>query len=204
MFGRFKKDKTSGLTSLANAPVGAPTTVEGNRGLIKGTMILDSGGDRWIEHLIEDMYGTMVWVSIENFERTEATLWDDVEILDVQGGPGDNRVSYQGQSFKRNEAGNAKFTSKGDVDLFESGTVDYVDFESESGMRLSFERFGEEGASRRSRAVSGNCPNCGAPLNLDAMGRCTSCNSEVMADHGWWGSWEVALGRNVTDSARLQ
>ena len=204
MFGRFKKDKTAGLEALANAPVGAPITVEGNRGVVRGSMIMDEAGDRWIEHLIQEQSGRMYWISIENFDRTEATLWEDVEVFDVQGGPGDVKVTYKGQTFKRSENGTASFSSKGDVDVLDAGTIDYVDFAGSDGLRLSFERFGDEGAHRRSRAVTGNCPNCGAPLNLDAMGRCTSCSSEVMSDHGWFGSWEVAVGRNVTDSARLQ
>ncbi len=204
MFGRFNKDKTQGLESLANAPVGAPVVVENIRGVVRGSLVMQEAGDIWIEHQIENQEGRRFWVSIENFDRTEATLWEDIEVFDIQGGPSDNRVTYKGQSFKREEAGSAAFTAKGDVDMFESGSVDYVDFSSESGDRLGFERFGAEGAHRRSRAITGNCPNCGAPISVDTMGRCTSCSSEVMADHGWWGSWEVAYGRNVTDSARLQ
>ena len=204
MFGKFTRNKTPGLEALANAPVGAPATVEGRRGVVKGTVIMEEAGDRWIEHLIEDQSGRRNWLSIENFDRTEATLWTDVEILAVNGGPTDSRVVYQGRTFNRNENGTARFQSNGDVDMFDTGTIDYVDFRSADGMRFSFERFGEEGAGRRSGNVSGNCTNCGAQLQVDALGRCTSCGSEMMAEHGWWGQWEAAVGHDVTDSAGLQ
>lgn len=205
MFKRFKKDKnTERLEALANAPVGAPVTVEGRPGVVKGTAIMQEAGDRWIEHLIEDGNGRRMWVSIENFDRTEATLWSDVDLMAVNGGPTDSGISYQGRSFSRNETGTTQFSSKGDVDLFDSGSIDYVDYRSADGMRFSFERYGEQGSGRRPGTVSGNCPNCGAQLQIDALGRCTSCGNEVMAAHGWWGQWEAAVGHDVSDSAGLQ
>ena len=204
VFGRFKRDRSGPLVDLANAPVGAPVTVDGKRGVIMGTTLMSEAGDRWIEHLVQDQSGRRNWVSIENFSRTEATLWEDVEILAVNGGPTDNNVTYQGRTFTRNESGTVTFESKGDVDMFDRGSLDYVDYRAPDGTRFSFERYGEEGAGRRSGAVGGNCPNCGAQLQLDAMGRCSSCGSEVMAEHGWWGQWEAAVGRDVSDSAGLQ
>ena len=206
MLGKFGKgrDRTKKLEALANAPVGAPTTVGGKRCAIKGTMILSEAGDRWIEHLLEFGDGERAWLTIENFDRTMATLWNDVEVWDVKGGPEDKSLTYNGVSFRRNESGTVKYTTKGDVDLVETGAIDYVDFNGPDGQRISFERFGEEGAGRRKRAEGGLCPNCHAPLLADAAGKCASCGSDVMADHGWWGSWEVALGVDVTDSAGLQ
>ncbi|MFT7598380.1 MAG: hypothetical protein ACI8TP_001301 [Acidimicrobiales bacterium] len=204
MFGRFKKDKTPGLEDLANAPVGAATSIDGSRGVIRGSLILDEAGDRWIEHWIQDQNGRMYWVSIENYDRTVATLWEDIEVFEIQGGPGDSKISYKDQSFRRSENGTANFQATGETQTVPAGTLDYVDFEGPDGARLSFERFGEEGAGRRTRAITGNCPNCGAPIDLDVAGRCTSCMSEVMTEHGWWGSWEASVGRRVTDSARLQ
>lgn len=205
MFGRFKKDDfTAALTALANAPVGAATLIQGKRGVIKGTMIMDEAGDRWIEHLISDIDGRMFWVSIENYDRTVATLWEDAEIFAMGGGPDDRKVTWKSHSFKRSESGTATFTAKGDLGVNPTGTVAYVDFTGPDGMRLGFERFGEEGAHRRSRVITGTCPNCGAPVVVDAAGKCSSCSSDLMTDHGWWGEWEVAVGYDVTSEARLQ
>ncbi|MEZ5375759.1 MAG: DUF4178 domain-containing protein [Acidimicrobiales bacterium] len=206
MFGKFGKgrDRTKKLEMLANAPIGAGTSVNGRRGVIKGTLLLSEDGDRWIEHLVEHQDGERLWVAVENFDRTRATLWSDVEVWDVKGGPDDKSITYNGQSFRRNESGTVSYTSKGEVDLFASGTIDYVDFNGPDNMRIGFERFGEEGAGRRRRATSGLCPNCHAPLHADAANKCSSCGSDLMADHGHWGSWEVALGVDVTDSAGLQ
>ncbi len=205
MFGRFKKDNsTAELEALANAPVGAATLIEGERGVIRGTMIMDEAGDRWIEHLISDANGEMFWISIENYDRTVATVWNDAEIFAVGGGPDDRTVTWKSTSFKRSESGTAQFTSHGQLDVNAAGTVSYVDFSGPDGQRLGFERFGEEGAHRRSRVMTGTCPNCGAPINVDATGKCSSCMSDLMTDHGWWGEWEVAVGRDVTGNARLQ
>ena len=206
VFGLFKRggDTTRALEALANAPVGAPVEVEGRRGVIRGTLIVEESGDRWIEHLIDDAAGSRYWVSIESFATTLATLWSDVDIWEVQGGPDDTRVTHGGVTFRRNEVGTARYTANGDVDLIPAGTMDYVDFKGPDGARVSFERFGEAGAGRRARSVSGLCPNCQAPLHLDAVGACTSCGSRLMEAHGWFDTWEVALGRDVTTSARLQ
>lgn len=205
VFGRFKKnDRSDALERLANAPVGAPVSVEGRRGVIRGTMHLAESGDRWVEHLVDDADGNRFWLSVENWSTTTATLWTDVEVWAVNGGPDDRRVSFEGVDFRRVEDGTVEFQAMGDVDVTERGTIDYVDFRAGDGRRLGFERFGEEGAGRRSRATTGVCPDCHAPLEIDAAGKCSSCGSAMRADHGWWGSWEVAVGRDVTDSAGLQ
>lgn len=203
VFGRFKRGNTAALEALANAPVGAATMIEGERGLIIGTMILDEAGDRWIEHLIQDARGQRFWISIENYDETKATRWDDIDMWAIEGGPDDQRVVYNGVSFKKNESGTAGFQAKGDVGVNQEGSLDYVDF-VHGDDKLSFERFGEAGAHRRSRALSGTCPNCGAPLHEVTDGICSSCGSRLTVDHGWFGSWEVAAGRDISGNARLQ
>lgn len=203
VFGRFKKGNTATLEALANAPVGAATMIQGTRGLIVGTMILEESGDRWIEHLIQDADQKRYWISIENFDETKATKWDDIDMWGIEGGPDDQRLVYDGVSFKRNETGTASFTAHGDSGVNERGSLDYVDFAA-GDRRVSFERFGEEGAHRRSRAMTGTCPNCGAPLHEVQDNMCSSCGSRLTVDHGWFGSWEVAVGTDISDDARLQ
>lgn len=203
VFGRFKKGNTAALEALANAPIGAATMIDGERGLIIATMILDEAGDRWIEHLIQDAQQRRFWISIENYDETKATRWDDIDMWGISGGPDDTRIEYEGSSFKRNENGTASFQSKGDSGVNERGSLDYVDFVG-GDKKISFERFGEEGAHRRSRTLTGTCPNCGAPLNEVSDNMCSSCGSRLTVDHGWFGSWEVAVGSDVTDKARLQ
>ncbi len=202
-FGK-RKDRTKALEALANAPVGAPVTVDGKRGVIRGTMVLAEAGDRWVEHLIEDVDGDRRWLATENFDSTVATVWNDVDNIGVSGGPDDKSVTYDGVTFRANEQGTASFTTKGDVDLFEQGTIDYCDFRGPSGARFSFERFGDSQAGRRSRRSSGTCPNCHAPLVADSDRRCSSCGSDLTEVHGSFGGWEAAVGRDVSETARLQ
>lgn len=203
-FNPFKRDRTPGLVELANAPVGAPTSIEGTRGFIRGTLLCSEDGDRWIEHLVQEGDGALYWVAIENRRTTVAIRWDEGDEHAVVGGPGDREVTYDGVRYRRSESGTVAFTSKGDVDVAASGTLDYVDYEGTDGSLLSFERYGEAGAGRRSRVVAGTCPSCGAPLEGSSTMRCASCGSELTVEHGRWGGWEVTVGRDVTASARLQ
>lgn len=203
VFGRFKKGNTAALEALANAPVGAATMIGGTRGVILGTMILDEAGDRWIEHLIQDAQQRRFWISIENYSETTATRWDDIDMWAIKGGPDDSRVDYNGTAYRRNETGTATYETRGDLDVTDGGSLDYVDF-SAGDSKIGFERFGAEGAHRRSRALNGTCPNCGAALHEVTTGTCSSCGARLTVDHGWWGSWEVAVGTDVSDNARLQ
>ncbi len=202
-FGK-NKDRTKALEAVANAPVGAPVTVEGRRGVIRGTLVMAEAGDRWVEHLIDTQDGDRYWLSIENFDRTVATVWTDVAPNAVNGGPDDKSVICNGVTFRANEQGTAIFAAKGDVDLFDRGTIDYADFAGPDGARFSFERFGDSKSGRRARANTGTCPNCHAPLMSDSESRCGSCGSDLTEVHGSFGGWEAAIGRDVTDSAGLQ
>lgn len=203
MFGKGKR-QTKQLEALANAPVGAPTVIAGRRGFIKGTVIFTEAGDTWIEHLIQDQQGESLWVSIENFDKTVATLWRALSPGSINGGPEDKKISHDGASFKRSEDGTANYSSKGDLDLFETGSVDYVDFECPDGRRLGFERYGEGGGGRRTLTSAATCPRCGAALHTDVTGRCSSCGSDLKTTEGNWEAWEVAIGLDVSDDAHLQ
>lgn len=203
MFGKGKKI-TRRLEELANAPVGAATTIQGRRGFIKGTVIMVEAGDTWIEHLVQDQEGSTLWISIENFDRTVATVWSALSPGAVNGSPEDKRINHGGKTFKRSEDGTAAFTTKGDVDLHDTGSFDYVDFEGPDGMRLGFERYGEEGAGRRTVTSAAVCPRCGAPLHTDVTGRCSSCGSDLKTTTGSFASWEVSIGHDVTEDAHLQ
>lgn len=198
-----RKRKGSGLEAVANAQVGSPLTLQGRSGVITGTLVFSSAGDHWVEHLVTLSEGERVWVSIENFDTTVATRWDTAALSRVRGGPDDTRVSYDAVSFTRSEAGAASFVAKGETGCDENGSVDFVDFSAPDGRRLGFERYGEVGARRRSIATVGVCPNCGAPLAVDAHGRCNHCGAAATVDEGQWGEWEVSTGTDVTGALSL-
>ncbi|HRA35857.1 MAG TPA: DUF4178 domain-containing protein [Acidimicrobiales bacterium] len=201
--GFFKRNRTSDLEAVANAPVGARVTVEGTGAVIGGTLVFENAGDRWVEHRFATDDGRQMWVSIENFDRTVATRWDLADPNAVTGGPDVARAGYQGTPFNRSETGTASFVAKGDTGCSENGSVDFVDFSSGDGRRLGFERYGEVGARRRSIAVAGNCPNCGAGLSVDPHGRCEHCGASATVDVGQWGDWEVVIGTDITDALKL-
>lgn len=201
--GFFSRKRTSALEAVANAPVGARVIVEGAGATIVGTLVFQSGGDRWVEHRLTTDDGRQVWVSIENFDTTVATRWDLADPSAVTGGPDGTRSGYGGTPFTRSETGMASFISKGDTGCNENGSVDFVDFAADDGRRLGFERYGEIGARRRSIAVAGNCPNCGAGLTVDPHGRCQHCGAAATADVGQWDDWEVSVGTDVTSALTL-
>ena len=201
--GLFSRNRTSALESVANAPVGALVTVADLQTRIAGTLVFENSGDRWVEQCLTTGDGHQIWVSIENFDTTIATRWEVADPGAVVGGPDDKRCTYQGTTYKRSETGTASFVSKGETGCDPSGSVDFVDFQADDGRRLGFERFGEVGARRRSIAVSGNCPNCGAGLAVDPHGRCQHCGAAATVDDGQWGEWEVRIGTDVTNSVSV-
>ena len=197
MFG--KRNRTRALEAVANAPVGAAVRIGGDQATIIGTCVFDEAGDRWVEHLIGFGDGRRLWLSIEDFDEVVATLWQTVDLRAVDGGPDDARIRHQGATYERSESGTAAVTAKGGTGLPDQGAVRYADFTGPDGTRISFERFGAEGAGRRSIATAGSCPNCGAGLAVDKHGRCSHCGAAAEVDHGRWDEWETALGRDVTD-----
>lgn len=201
--GFFKRNRTSSLEAVANAPVGSRVNIEGKGAVIIGTLVFDNSGDHWVEHRLRTDDGRQVWVSIENFDTTVGTRWDLADPSAVHGGPDVVRTDYGGVRFDRSETGMASFVAKGDTGCSENGSVDFVDFSSGDGRRLGFERYGEVGARRRSIAVAGNCPNCGAGLTVDPHGRCEHCGAAATADVGQWDDWEVSVGTDVTNSLAL-
>lgn len=198
-----RKNNGAGLEAVANAPVGSRVRLQGQQGTITGTVVFSSAGDHWVEHVITMEGGGRLWVSVENFDTTVGTRWDPADVARVRGGPNDTRVSYDAVSYARSEAASASFVSKGETGCAVNGSVDYVDFAAPDGNRLGFERFGEVGARRRSIATMGVCPNCGAPLTVDAHGRCTHCNAAATVDEGVWGDWEVSTGTDVSSDLSL-
>ncbi|MEZ5225228.1 MAG: hypothetical protein R2710_00735 [Acidimicrobiales bacterium] len=206
MFGKFGKgrDRTKKLEMLANAPIGAGTSVNGRRGVIKGTLLLSEDGDRWIEHLVEHQDGERLWVAVENFDRTRATLWSDVARCGTSRAvPTTSRSPTTASRSGATRAARCRTPRRArSICCVRHDRLRRLQRTRQHAHRVRTVRRG--GAGRRRRATSGLCPNCHAPLHADAANKCSSCGSDLMADHGHWGSWEVALGVDVTDSAGLQ
>ena len=66
--------------------------------------------------------------------------------------------------------------------------------QAEDSRRVSFERYGEVAAGRRSTMLTGTCPQCGAAWQPTSTGHCTSCGVNPTVDVGAWGTWEVSIG----------
>lgn len=182
--------------------------VPGNRvriddkpGTVHGVLMLEEEGDRWMEALVELDEGMSVWLSVEWMPAPVATVWLPVRPAEVNGGPGSEDVNLGDTTFTFYENGTATYNAVGETGTEPSGHVAYVDYVADDSRRVSFERYGDDHAGRRSTMLTGTCPQCGAPWEPTSTGHCTSCGVNPTVDVGDWGTWEVSIGlpaRQVT------
>ena len=179
----------------ADLAPGRNVRIDGKPGAVQGVLHLEEEGDQWIEALVHlSDEGMAVWLSVEWMPTPVATVWFPVRPTEVNGGPGEKRVSLGGTAFDFYENGTASYRATGDTGTEPSGKVDYVDYVAEDSRRVSFERYGDDHAGRRSTMLTGTCPQCGAPWQPTSTGHCTSCGVNPTVDVGDWGTWEVSIG----------
>lgn len=110
--------------------------------LVRGTITLDDGGTVWWEHLIDDAKGDKRWLSVENEDGVEISLWSRIPLSDIESGsPGDRSIVVRGVAYKLVESGNAGYRAVGTTSTAPSGTLEYIDYEAADGRGLSLERY---------------------------------------------------------------
>lgn len=112
--------------------------------VVRGVLRFVEGSYRWTEyHLRSDMDNSKKWLSVEDGEDgLEVIMWTAVPDTDLQ--PTRGRLNYNGVEYRRAEdgSGTASYRGEGSIDVPATGSVQYADYVSESGMNhLSFERF---------------------------------------------------------------
>jgi hypothetical protein len=178
----------------ADLSPGRRVRIDGKPGSVRGLLELEEEGDRWVEALVHLDEGLSVWLSVEWMPTPAATIWFPVRPSEVDGGPGEKQVRLGGASFAFYENGTASYRAAGETGTEPTGRVDYVDYVADDSRRVSFERYGEAGAGRRSTMLTGTCPQCGAAWQPTSTGHCTSCGVNPTVDVGAWGTWEVSIG----------
>ncbi|WP_025273948.1 DUF4178 domain-containing protein [Haloglycomyces albus] len=118
--------------------------VYGKTVAVRGSLRLREGDYTWAEHFLDTGTGVKRWLSVEADPDLEIVLWDQIPIADME--PGASSVEHEGEKFRLDESGKAKYTSEATTGLAENGTVRYHDYRGPEGKLISFEAFGEDGS----------------------------------------------------------
>lgn len=118
--------------------VGDVVGFEGQDYVVRGTIRLDQFGFTWNEHLLDDTR-SRIWLSIEDDEGLELCVWDRLPGSPMEPGPAS--LNHDGLEYRRDEQGEAAFSSEGTTGTAPSGRMEYFDYIA-GDRRLSFERFG--------------------------------------------------------------
>jgi type II secretory pathway pseudopilin PulG len=113
---------------------------EGRDFVVQGSIHYNQDGSTWEDHLLVDGT-TKRWLSVEDDEGLQITLWEKLVDPDLQ--PGEKRILYGGSTYVLEEQGHASFTTEGETGTATSGRYEYADYEADE-KRLSFERYGED------------------------------------------------------------
>lgn len=109
---------------------------------VRGTLRLREGGYTWAEHFLDTGTGVKRWLSVEADPDIELALWEEVPDSELQPGP--RELSFEGESYRSDEKGTARYTSEATTGLASSGTLRYHDYAGPAGQKLSFEAFGDD------------------------------------------------------------
>ena len=132
-------------TALSDPSRLAPGDVvhyEGEQWVVRGTISLEEGGDRWHEHLL-DTGTTRRYLSVEPGEgELDIVLWHGVLAPDLSPGPA--RIEHAGRTWTRAEHGRANYQAIGTTGTAPNGLLEYYDYaagnDPDAAERLSFER----------------------------------------------------------------
>jgi hypothetical protein len=110
---------------------------------VRGTLRFTEGAWSWAEHLLDDVEGGKVWLSVEEDPDLELVLWREVPSATVTPGP--PVIEFDGRRYTSDEAGTARYVAFGTTGLAPTGTVRYHDYRASDGALLSFEAYGDSG-----------------------------------------------------------
>jgi hypothetical protein len=137
-----------GLSDPRTIKPGDIVVIDAVQYVVRGTIALEEDGDTWREHLLDASgIGGEVrhWLSVEDGEGgLELALWDRVRGVDLSP---DAEVTLEGVTYRRDERGDARFSSIGTTGAAPSGTMSYADYVQADGPGLlSLERYGAGGS----------------------------------------------------------
>ncbi|HEX5542468.1 MAG TPA: DUF4178 domain-containing protein [Micromonospora sp.] len=110
---------------------------------VRGSLHCTEGAWSWAEHLLDDVDGNKVWLSVEEDPDLQLALWHEVPSATVTPGP--STIDFDGQRYTSEESGRARYTATGTTGLHPTGTLRYHDYTAPDGALLSFEAYGDSG-----------------------------------------------------------
>lgn len=109
---------------------------------VRGRLDFDEQGYLWSDHLLDDAEAKR-WVSVEDDESFEVSLWQGIPLGAIeQGEVGDRDVIVDGIAYRLQERGTAQFRAEGTTGTTSEGAAEYADYQSKDGKLLGFERYG--------------------------------------------------------------
>ena len=109
---------------------------------IEGRLDFWEDGYTWITYMLVDM-DDIKWLSVEDDDSLEVSLWEEVKDVPVSQ-PFPETVDYRGQTFRMQERGKARVNQKGRTGNKTGLQVEYYEYESREGEKMSIEKWGPE------------------------------------------------------------
>ena len=107
--------------------------------IVDGRLDFWEDGYTWVTYMLVD--GDEVkWLSAEEDDRLEVTLWEEVDDLVLHDAP--EYIEYRGMNFRMTERGSARVTQKGRTKNKQGLNVEYYEYEAQGDeWLLSVERY---------------------------------------------------------------
>lgn len=139
VLGEQHKAEIDQLKQMQNGDI---VLYQGEQWFVRGRIELDEGGFTWIEHLLDEG-AQRRWLSLEEDEEFEVTLWTSIPAGEIEAGEaGDRTVAARGLAFTLQEKGQATFRASGATGTTPTGQMRYADYRASDGTLLGFENFG--------------------------------------------------------------
>lgn len=120
---------------------GDVVSYEGTDFLVDRSMHFEQDGFGWDEHFLADaISGRKLWLSVEDDDGLEVAVYERVTGADLD--PSNREITHDGVTYRRDEQGRARFSTRDADGAGDSGTMEYADYTA-GDARLSLERYGE-------------------------------------------------------------
>ncbi len=127
---------------------------------VEGRLDYWDEGDTWISYMLVDG-DTTRWLSAEDDDRLELSLWEEVEDLHISDTPPEREIQYMGLTFFMSGAGTARVSRQGRTGAKSALSVDYFDYKSDGAEMLSVENWGNSIEVSLGRAID--------PIDLEIL-----------------------------------
>lgn len=130
----------SGDGNLLNLKINDIVTYFGTDYMLEGRLDYMEDGYTWVTYMLVDG-DDVKWLSVEDDDQLEVSLWEEVEDLQVAQNPPEF-LEYRGERFRMKEKGRARVNQQGHTRNKMGMSVEYFDYDGDGDNMLSVERWG--------------------------------------------------------------